>query len=271
MKMIDTDALKKYARIYYLYFVQYMKSRMIYKTDFVLGASAQLVSTAVSLAFLTLVFTQIENLQGWTFNEMLFLAGFGGTVIFTQNVFFFNIIRLGEEYIIKGKLDRFLVRPLNPLFQVYADSVHDNNMPKVIANLALIFSAGYQIGLNPDLLMITYAAFSMLSGMLVAASIYLLFSSTAFWTGTSRNAVWLIFRLSNFRKYPIDIFALAIQGLLVTLVPLAFASFFPASYILGKEGFEAWKLITPFVGPVFFYMAYRFWKVGLSNYSSTGS
>jgi len=223
------------------------------------------------VAFLTLVFTQIENLQGWTFNEMLFLSGFGGAVIFTQNVFLFNIIRVGEDYIISGDLDRFLLRPLNTLFQVYADSVHDNNIPKMIANFALMFYAGYQIGLTPDLITLIYAAFSMLSGMLVAASIYLLFSSTAFWTGTSRNAVWLIFRLSNFRKYPIEIFALAIQGLLVTLVPLAFASFFPASYILGKEGFEAWKLITPFIGPVFFYIAYRFWKLGLNNYSSTGS
>jgi ABC-2 type transport system permease protein len=265
------QGLKKYATIYWLYFKQYWKSRLVYKTDFVLGASSQLISVVVSLAFLTLVFTQIENLQGWTFNEMLFLAGFGGTVIFTQNVFFFNIIRLGEEYLITGDFDRFLVRPLNPLFQVYADDVHDNNVPKVIANLALIFYAGYQIGLTPNLLTISYAAFSMMSGMLVAASIYLLFSSTAFWTGTSRNAVWLIFRLSNFRKYPIEIFALVIQGLLVTLIPLAFASFFPASYILGKEGFETWKLITPVIGPVFFYVAYRFWNLGLGNYSSTGS
>ncbi|EHK02417.1 hypothetical protein HRED_04570 [Candidatus Haloredivivus sp. G17] len=90
---------------------------------------------------------------------MLFLAGFGGTVIFTQNVFFFNIIRLGEEYLITGDFDRFLVRPLNPLFQVYADDVHDNNVPKLFANLALIFYAGYQIGLTPNLLTITYAAF----------------------------------------------------------------------------------------------------------------
>jgi len=265
------NRFKKYLRIYYLYFVQYMKSRLIYKSDFVLGATAQMMSVVVSLTFLTLIFTQIENLQGWTFNEMLFLAGFGGAVIFTQNVFLFNIIRVGEEYIVKGKLDRFLVRPLNPLFQVYADDVHDNNIPKVIANFALIFYAGYQIGLTPDLLTLIYAAFSMLSGMLVMGSIYLLFSSTAFWTGTSRNAVWLIFRLSNFRRYPIEIFAVIIQGLLVTLVPLAFASFFPASFILGKEGFGSWKLVTPFVGPVFFYIAYRFWKYGLSNYSSTGS
>ena len=263
--------LKKYARIYWMYFVQYWKSRLVYKTDFILGATSQLISVSVSLAFLTLVFTRIESLQGWTFNEMLFLSGLGGTILFTHGVFLFNIIRLGEDYIIKGRFDRFLVRPLNPLFQIYADSVHDNNVPKVLANIALLFYSATQIGLNMNLFTVIYAGFSMISGLLVTASIYLLFSSTAFWTGTSRNAVWLIFRISNFRKYPLEIFTLVIQGLLVTIIPLAFASFFPASYILGKQGFTSWKIITPLIGPVFYIISYKFWLYGLSNYSSTGS
>jgi ABC-2 type transport system permease protein len=98
-----------------------------------------------------------------------------------------------------------------------------------------------------------------------------LFSTTAFWTGTSRSAVWLFFRVSNFRKYPFEIFALSIQVVLVTLIPIAFASYFPASFLLGKEGFETWKLVTPLVGPLFYFLAYEFWKYGLSKYSSTGS
>jgi len=262
---------KKYMSFYWLYFVQYWKSRLVYKTDFVLGALSQSISMAVSLAFLTLVFTNITNLQGWTFNEMLFLAGFGGTVLFTHGLFLFNIIRVGEEYIITGDMDRILLRPLNPLFQIYADDVHDNNFPKLIANIALVIYAASQIGLSLSLLQLIYAAVSMISGLMVTASIYLFFSSTAFWTGTSRSAVWMIFRLSNFRKYPLGIFALPIQVLLVTLVPLAFASYFPASFLLGKEGFETWKIITPMVGPMFYILAYKFWKHGLSKYSSTGS
>jgi ABC-2 type transport system permease protein len=226
---------------------------------------------AVSLAFLTLVFTNITNLQGWTFNEMLFLAGFGGTVLFTHGLFLFNIIRLGEEYILSGDMDRILLRPLNPLFQVYADDVHDNNLPKLIANIALLIYASSQIGLNFSLIQTLYAGFSMVSGLMVTASIYLFFSTTAFWTGTSQSAVWMIFRVSNFRKYPLEIFTVAIQALLVTLVPLAFASYFPASFLLGKEGFTSWKIATPFVGPIFYYSAYKFWKYGLSKYSSTGS
>lgn len=263
--------LRKYARIYWLYFVQYWKSRLIYKSDFIIGALGQTVSVAVSLAFLTLIFTQIETLQGWTFNEMLFLAGFGGLAVFTHNVFLYNITRLGEDYIVTGDFDRMLLRPLNPLFQIYADNIRDNNVPKVIANIALMAYAANQIGLQITPVKSLYFVTSLISGILVIASIYLFFSTTAFWTGTSRSAVWLIFRLSDFRKYPIEIFGVIIQALLVTLVPLAFASVFPASFILGKEAFRNWQLITPFVGPVFFIGAYSFWKFGLSRYSSTGS
>jgi ABC-2 type transport system permease protein len=263
--------LRKYAGIYWLYFIQYWKSRLIYKADFIIGALGQTLSIIVSLAFLTLVFTQIETLQGWTFNEMLFLAGFGGVAVFTHNVFLYNITRLGEDYILTGDFDRMLLRPLNTLFQVYADDVRDNNVPKVIANIALIIYSASQIGLTVTLVNALYFITSLISGILVIASIYLFFSTTAFWTGTSRNAVWLIFRLSDFRKYPIEIFGVVIQTLLVTLVPLAFASVFPASFILGKEAFRNWQLITPFVGPVFFIGSYKFWKYGLSKYSSTGS
>lgn len=267
----EMRVLKKYLSFYRLYFVQYWKSRLVYKTDFILGATSQSISMAVSLAFLTLVFTNITNLQGWNFNEMLFLAGFGGTVLFTQNMFLFNITRLGDDYILSGDFDRFLLRPLNPLFQVYADDVHDNNLPKIIANIALMIYAGIQIGLTFSLVEVLYTALSILSGILVIASIYLSFSTTAFWTGTSRNALWLFFRISNFRKYPLGIYSIPVQAVLVTLVPIAFASYFPASFLLGKEGFENWKMITPLAGPVFYLIAYRFWNFGLSRYSSTGS
>lgn len=262
---------KKYLRIYLLYFSQYLKSRLIYKTDFVLGATGQLVNMAVSLAFLTLIFTQINALQGWSFNEMLFLAGFGGLVVFTHNVFMFNIYRLGDDYILTGDFDRFLVRPLSPLFQIYADDIRDNNMPKVVANIALIIYAAVQLGLTVTFTKLVYGFASFVSGVMVVAAVYLLFATTAFWTGTSRNAIWLLFRISDFRKYPFDIFGLAIQVMLVTLVPLAFASFFPAAFLLDKPGFEFWKMVTPFVGPLFLFVAWKYWRFGLSRYSSTGS
>ncbi|MEF8880764.1 MAG: ABC-2 family transporter protein, partial [Candidatus Nanohaloarchaea archaeon] len=222
-------------------------------------------------AFLTLIFTRVENINGWTFNEMLFLAGIGGLIMNLHHVFLFNVYRLGEKFVVRGKLDRLLVRPLNPLFQVYADDVSDNNISKLIVNAALIIYAGSHLLTGIELIDLIYALFVTASGVLVFAGIFLSFATTAFWTGRSRSAMWLIFQISDFRKYPYSIYQMPIQALLITLVPLAFASFFPATFFLGKEGWHYWQIASMLAGPIFYLIAYRFWRFGLSNYSSTGS
>ncbi|MDY6777277.1 MAG: ABC-2 family transporter protein, partial [Candidatus Nanohaloarchaea archaeon] len=211
-------------------------------------------------------------IHGWTFNELLFLAGFGGIVMNLHHIFFLNIYSLGEQYIVEGRLDRFLVRPLNPLFQVYADGVSDDNVSKLLANIGIVLYAGNQIGatlLTLDKLV--YGVFAVISGVLVFASAYLTFATTAFWTGRSKAAIWILFRLSDFRRYPYGIYMLPVQVLLATLVPIAFATFFPATYFLGMGRWTVWQLVSLLAGPVLFGLAYLFWRVGLSNYSSTGS
>lgn len=263
--------IMKHLKIYWIYFRQYWKSRLVYRTDFILGFTAQAISLATSLAFLTLVFTQVENINGWSFNQMLFLAGFGGFIMNLHHVFLFNIYRLGETFVVKGKMDRLLVRPLNPLFQVYADDVSDNNISKLIVNAALVIYASSQMSLELGVTELVYGVLAVASGVLVFAGIYLLFATTAFWTGKSRSAMWLVFQLSDFRKYPYGIYQVPVKVLITTLVPLAFASFFPATFFLGKEGWQTWQIASLVAGPIFYTIAYSFWNFGLSKYSSTGS
>ena len=265
------SGFRKHLSIYWLYFRQYWKSRLVYKTDFVLGFTAQAISLVMSLAFLTLIFTRVESINGWSFNEMLLLAGIGGFVMNLHHVFLFNVYRLGSKFVVRGKLDRLLLRPLNPLFQVYADDVSDNNISKLVANAALIVYASSQLAIQIGLTQLLYGFLAILSGVLVFAGVFLIFSTTAFWTGKSRSAMWLVFQISDFRKYPYSIYQLPVQALLVTLVPLAFASFFPATYFLGKPGWQKWQTASLVAGPVFYFLAYRFWLFGLSRYNSTGS
>jgi len=263
--------LRKYLSIYLMYFKQYWKTRLVYKTDFLVGFTAQLVNLTTSLAFLTLLFTQVDSINGWTFNEMLFLAGVGGVIMNFHHIFLFNMYNL-EDYVVEGKMDRFLVRPLSPLFQVYADDVSDNNLSKFIVNIALIIYASNQIGLSlltPE--NIVYGIIALISGAMVFAATYMFFATTAFWTGRSRSAIYLIFRLSDYRRYPYGIYSLPIQAVLVTLIPIAFASFFPATFFLGRESWFTWQVASIVAGPVLYSLSLAFWKFGLSNYSSTGS
>jgi len=264
--------VRKHLRVYLLYFKQFWKSRLIYKADFVLGFVGQLINLTVSLAFLGLLFTQVDTIHGWTFTELLFLAGFGGIVMNIHHIFFLNIYSLGERYIVQGRLDRFLVRPLNPLFQVYADSVADDNVSKLLANIGIVIYAASRLGIPlvtaPKMI---YGTMTVISGVMVFAAVYLTFASTAFWTGKSKAAIWILFRLSDFRRYPFGIYMLPVQVLLATLVPIAFATFFPATYFLERGAWGTWQMVSVVAGPVFFLLAYQAWRLGLSNYSSTGS
>jgi ABC-2 type transport system permease protein len=244
---------------------------MVYKHDLIIGMFAQLISMATALAFLTLIFTRVDSIQGWAFNELLFLAGFSGFVMNLHHIFFFNIYRLGEQYIVQGKMDRILLRPLNPLFQVYADDVSDNNLSKLVANFALIVYSAVQIGLNPGLFQLFIATGFVVGGVMIYGAVFLTFATTAFWTGKSDAAIWLVFQLSDFRKYPYSIYGDAIKIILVTLIPIALMSFFPVTYILNRPGWIEWQIISLLAGPVLFLLSYKFWKKGLSNYSSTGS
>lgn len=264
-------SVKKHWRVYKKFFKMYMKSRLIYKADFLLGFTSQLINLIFSVAFLSLLFTQVENIQGWTFDEILLLAGFSGLVLNLHHVFFFAPYRLGEDYIISGRMDRYFVRPLNMLFQVFARYIADDNISKFLANLAIIIYASNQLGLGFELIKILYGAIALISGVMVIGSIFITFGTTAFWTGRSQAVFWLFFRISDFRKYPYSIFSQPIKLLLVTLVPIAFTGFFPTTFLLDMTQWRPWQLASLVVGPVLYLVAYQFWKFGLSRYSSTGS
>ncbi|MFB6244746.1 MAG: ABC transporter permease [Candidatus Nanohaloarchaea archaeon] len=264
--------LRKHLRVYAHYFLQFWKSRLVYKTDFALNSLSQMLNLGTSLLFLTLIFTQVETIRGWTFNQMLFLAGVGGVAMNVHHIFLFNVYNLGDEYVLTGDLDRYKLRPLNVLFQVYADQVRDESLPKLITNLALIAYAGSRI--EAGILSaenVLYAVPALFSAVLVFGAVYLFFASLSFWTGRSKPIIWLVFRVSDFRRYPYSIYSKSIKILLVTLMPLAFASFFPATFFLGKPGWDLWQLASLAAGPFFYSLAYGFWRFGLSRYSSTGS
>lgn len=265
------SSIKKHWSVYKKFFVMYMKSRLIYKADFTLGFFSQLVNLIFSVAFISLLFTQVENIQGWTFNEILLLTGFSGLILNLHHVFLFTLYKLGESYIISGKLDRYFVRPLNMLFQVFARYIADDNISKLLANSVIIAYAWNQLSYTLTPLKVLYGLTAVFSGVMVIGAIFLVFATTAFWTGRSQAVFWLFFRISDFRKYPYNIFSQPIQLLLITLVPIAFTSFFPTTYLLDMTQWRPWQLASLIVGPIFYLIAYKFWRYGLSEYSSTGS
>ena len=81
----------------------------------------------------------------------------------------------------------------------------------------------------------------VLSGGLIFIALNLITATSAFWLWTSIPVMRVVFNFHVFAQYPLTIYHRAVGILLTWLIPYGFASFYPASYLLGAPvGALAW-------------------------------
>lgn len=246
------------------------KVRLAYRGDFLLNALGDLLVASIGLLFLWAIFSHVPDIQGWTFHEVLFIWGMGETASGLFFVCFQGLWALNQQYIVRGELDRVLLRPLDPYTQVMLDHVNLEDL--TVAGLGLGMVAWALPGLPPpSLLQVLLFPVFVASGVLVLAGILTAFSSLGFRILHRGTAVGLVYQSSAFNRYPLDIFARPIQRLLVWVVPFAFVAFFPATWYLGRPEWLPWVVAQPFVGLGLFLSAWALWNRALRHYRSPGS
>ena len=91
---------------------------MAYKADFIIAFFSSMAATVLGFGFVLVLFSKIPKLQDWSFNEVMFLYGFSLIPLGFFNVVSWNLYEFGELYIIEGRFDRVMLRPIHTLFQV---------------------------------------------------------------------------------------------------------------------------------------------------------
>ena len=92
--------MKRYLQLFGQYFIQYAKVRLAYKGDFFVSIITTIVATAFGLALVFLLFRRAPEIAGWTFDEILFLYGFGLIPLSLFNMLSINL------YFFRGGLHR---------------------------------------------------------------------------------------------------------------------------------------------------------------------
>ena len=259
----------RYASLYGDFFRMYLKFLLEYRGSFLTYVTAVVIVQGASLATIGVVMSQVPSLNGWSLPEVLLIYGL---LIFSRSctqIFTENIWNLGFM-IREGEFDRYLVRPINPLFQVLSNMLSFEGLVNFVLGLALIFTTGRTLGIFASPFNIVYLVVAILSGSVIFFAINLITATTAFWIIESIPVSAAVFENYLFAHYPLNIFPRAIQFLLTWIIPYGFASFYPASFLLGRDiGPLAW--LGPLVAAVLLALGYRFWLVGLSRYEGTGS
>jgi ABC-2 type transport system permease protein len=260
----------RYMGLYWYFLIQRFKILMEYRVNFLIGASSTIFLQAASLLTIWVVMRQIPSLQGWSFNEILLIYGLITLAKSINHMFADNLWTIGRSYIRTGGFDRFLVRPIAPLFHLLADRFCHDGIGNFLVGAVLVASSTASLGIRWTPSTLLFLVVTVLSGGMIFISLNLITCVSAFWIMDSVPVTRVVFDNHLFAQYPLTIYPKFIGIWLTLVVPFGFASFYPASYLLGR-GSEILAWGAPLVAAILLFIALRTWRFGLQHYSGTGS
>ena len=263
--------MNRHLRLFALYFAQYTKVRLAYKADFFIAFFSSMTATLLAFGFVLVLFSKIPQLQGWSFNEILFLYAFSLVPLGLFNVVSWNLYEFGDLYVIQGRFDRILLRPVNTLFQVLFEKFRIESLQEAVTGMALIVICLRRMHLAWYFWDTLWFPFMVVCGALIYLSVFLMLTAVSFWFEDRVGIVPPVFNMLTFGRYPLTIYNVFIQFMLSWIIPFAFASFYPTTHFLRRQSFASYFRLVPIVAAVFFTLAVWVWNRGVDNYSSTGS
>ncbi len=264
--------LQLYARLVALQ----IRAQAQYRVSLSVDVVTFLAVTCMEFCVLLIQFGAFPTLLGWRVGEVALLYGVVSIGLGVAEMVGAGIDAFPET-IRRGEFDRVLLRPVGPLWQVAGSDFRLRRLGRIVQGA---LSCGIALHLLPWIHWTPLAALmlllAVLSGTLVFLAVFLIGATVCFWTVEITELVnILIFGGREMLSYPLPIYNRLFQRLFVFVVPLAFGSYIPVSYVLGRAlpfGLPSGlAFAAPLIALAFALVAMALWRFGIRHYQSTGS
>lgn len=261
--------LKHYAVCYKAYFKMNLLVFGHYKIDFLAINVASVLILAMGVINIEIIFSQTTALGGWEKSQVLWNLGYFYLVRAIFNTFFINTLDIGY-WIRTGRLDLYIIRPLNTFFQLLSTGRYNTELPfdEYAMGIGLLFFA--RDALERPFSFPLFFIFLVLS-VAVYFALRFIVSTTAFWSVKShalRDAVW---QFEKMAEYPMVIYQNFMRFFITFVVPFAFVCYLPASALLGKRMWPTVLTLQTGIVAGLVAISFLLWRWGMRNYQSTGS
>jgi ABC-2 type transport system permease protein len=248
-----------------------IRFRLAHRADLLAAVGASFVGTLASFAFLPLLFARAPRLGEWSAPEIVFLYGFALVPVSIFNAVSWNLYEFPEKVVFEGRFDRLLLRPQATLVQVLFDSMRIEALQETATGILLVAWASPRIGIHWSAGRVAAFVLFSFSGGLLYIAVFSALTAISFRFEDRVGLVPPVYNLIGFSRYPMTIYSAWIRLALSTLVPFAFASFYPASLLLGRMEWAGLAIASPLVAVVSLFFASRLWEREVRRYSGTGS
>lgn len=263
--------IKRAFRMHRIFVIQELKRMMEYKGDFIVGIIGFLLGQFFNLLFIWIIFSQIPNLVGWTLEQIVFIYGFSLIPKGLDHLLFDNLWGIGHFIVRKGDFDKYLTRPINPLFHVMVEKLQIDALGELIMGIALICIVLPSLVIEWSFIKIVMILIVIPFATLIYTGIKIATAAIAFWTKRSGNIIYMFYMVNDFSKYPVNIYNNLVKTIITYIIPFAFTAFYPAYYILTGENPLFNIGVTVLIAIVIMSIGIFIWNRGLKAYESAGS
>lgn len=263
--------VRRHALLLADYFAQYVKVRVGYRGDFLVSLLTSFAATVFALFFVLVLFNKAPQLAGWKLEEEVFLYGFSLLPYGVFNIVSLNLYEFGNEYIIEGKFDRILLRPISSLFQVLFENFRIESIQEIATGLFCMWWATHRLHVAWTAPKIAMLVFFGICASVIYVSVFLMLTTVSFWFEDRIGVHPPVWNVIAFGRWPLSIYSGAVQFVLCWIIPFGLASFYPSVRMLGRAVRPEYAPLVPVVAVGFLAAAITLWNLGTRHYSSTGS
>lgn len=262
--------MSRYFRLY-AHFLRFSFSKALqFRLDFSFRILMDILYYLVNILFFKVIFLHTSVLGGWSGEQMMvfvscyLLADAINMTVFSNNMWWL------PNFINKGELDYYLIRPVSPLFFLSLREFSANSFLNLI--MAGVFFT-YSLMQLPNAISFGNLALLLLlimNGALIYYCTQMMMILPVFWTQSARGFVDLFYSMGLAMERPDKIYKGWLRIVFTIILPFSLIASFPAKLFL--EGFHWGTFIHLSLVSIALWSLMLFtWSRGLKNYSSASS
>ena len=242
-----------YLRVFLTFARNSLVRDMTFRVNFLIECASSVTWTMMNLGFYLLIFTHTDQIganTGW--GKWEFFAFLATTMLVNSLVqaFFMPNCEDISELIRTGGLDFALLKPIDTQFVISLEKIDWSSLANFAAGLVLLIVSVAQLqSLMLTPLTILLYAFYILCGVAILYSLMISLSATSIWLGQNRSLYDFWFYITNFSRYPMEIYDGAwgrpLRWVCTFLIPVLVVVNVPARIIarpVSPQGEGVWPL-----------------------------
>jgi ABC-2 type transport system permease protein len=263
--------LKRYLSLYATLWKNSVTREMSFKGNFILWIIVEILWFGLQLCFVSVIYSQTKSVGSWTKWQMVLLVGASNFIQQLYQAFFLTNCTNLSELVRTGKMDFFLLLPVNTRFLVSLRVVDLGAFVNALFALCVMAFAAVKLNLHPTIMQFIGFAALCGVGILIHYSLMFILATICFWTVRAQGIVWGYYNLFNIARMPDEAFRGAFKAVFTFALPVLLVSNVPTRVLADKITSPVMWFVLIGVGIFWALVAEGFWRFSVRRYTSASS